>query len=232
MPPLRCVFATLVLSILPIWMTGCAGTSAPARLYVLTPAPEAAAESPVIGAACNLGLGVGPIRLPALLDSPQIVTRRGADEIERAEFDRWAEPLADTIPRVLAENLAALWKTDRIVMFPWDPAQSVQYQVVVTVMRFDGVMGGDVVLDAGWRILASDGKELMVNRSVLTQSTTRTGYLAMVMAMSRALMAFSHKITVELAKLPRAEAEGCSEHTESGTRSAERHTGGVLWPHK
>ncbi len=198
----RHVFAALVLCALVIWMAGCAGSSAPARLYVLTPAPEATVVPSGAGAACSPALGVGPVRLPGLLDRPQIVTRRGVDEITQAEFDRWAEPLSDSVPRVLAENLAALQKTDRVAIFPWDPAGSVQYQLVVDVMRFDGAVGGDVVLDARWRILATDGKELEVNRSVLTQPTGRTGYQAVVTAMSRALAAFGREIAATLETLP------------------------------
>jgi uncharacterized lipoprotein YmbA len=140
--------------------------------------------------------------VPGLLDQPQIVTRQGTDEITRAEFDRWAEPLADTLPRVLAENLAALANTDRIAVFPWDPARPVQYQVIVTVMRFDGTMGGNVVLDARWSVLATDGQELAINRSVLTQPTGRAGYQAMVAAMSRALVALSREIAARLETLP------------------------------
>lgn len=211
----RHVFAALVLSALLIWMSGCAGSSTPARFYVLTPRPEAAVAPAAAEAAYSASLGVGPVRLPGLLDRPQIVTRRGADEIDRAEFDRWAEPLTDTVPRVLAENLAALWGTDCVAIFPWDPAQAVQYQLVVNVIRFDGAMGGDVVLEARWRILATDGKELAVNRSVVTQPTGKTGYQAVVTAMSRALAALSREIAGTLGTLPHTGAAASVEESLS-----------------
>ncbi len=207
----RYAITVLGLSSFLIVIAGCAGSSAPARLYVLTPVPEAAAAP--LGAAVPGGpaLGVGPVRLPGLLDQPQIVTRRGADEIDRGEFDRWAEPLAESVPRILAENLAALRKTERVALFAWDPAPSVQYQVVVDVMRFDGAMGGDVVLDARWRILATDGQELSVNRSVLTHPTGRAGYPAVVAAMSRTLGALSREIAATLETLPLPRADACVE---------------------
>jgi uncharacterized lipoprotein YmbA len=207
----RYAITVLGLTTLLIAMTGCAGSSAPARLYVLTPAPEARVAP--LGAAVpgSPALGVGPVRIPGLLDRPQVVTRRGADEIDAAEFDRWGEPLADSVPRILAENLAALRTTERVALFAWDPAPSVQHQVVVDVMRFDGAIGGDVVLDARWRILATDGQELSVNRSVLTQPTGGTGYPAVVGAMSRALGALSREIAATLETLPRTGADACVE---------------------
>ena len=85
------------------------------------------------GTACSPALGVGPVRLPGLLDWPQIVTRRGADEIDRAEFDRWAEPLAETVPRVLAEDLAALWKTDRVAVFCETNAHQLGHDLMIGI---------------------------------------------------------------------------------------------------
>ena len=193
----------VVLGALLIGLAGCGGSSAPARLYVLTPAPDAAANPQGAGAAGGPSVGVGPVRLPGLLDRPQIVTRRGTDQIENAEFDRWAEPLGNNVPRVLAENLAALLKTERVALFPWNPDRSIQYQVVVDVARFDGAVGGDVVLDARWRILGADGKEAAVNRSLLTQPTGGAGYPALVTAMSRALAALSREIAGGIQALPR-----------------------------
>jgi len=225
MRPDRYALTILGLSAFLVAMTGCAGSSAPVRLYVLTPAPEAR-EAP-LGAAVPGGpaLGVGPVRLPGLLDRPQIVTRLGADEIDEAEFHRWGEPLAESVPRVLAENLAALRKTERVTLFAWDPAQAVQHQVVVDVMRFDGAMGGDVVLDARWRILATDGKDLAANRSLLTQPTGGAGYPAAVAAMSRALAALSREIAATLETLPRTGADARVEEARpspAGDRSASR----------
>ena len=204
MCPHRPRVAALIQSALLIWgLAGCVGSSAPARYYVLTPRPEAAGDPPGTRGPCGLALGVGPVQLPDLLDRAEIVTRRLADEIDRAEFDRWAEPLADSVPRVLAEDLSALVKTERIAIFPWDPEQAVRYQIVVDVLRFDGTLGGEVVLDARWRILAGDGAERAVRRSVLTQPTVGPGYEALVAAMSRALEAFSREIAATLERLSR-----------------------------
>ena len=66
----------------------------------------------------NIALEVGPVTLPGYLDRPQIVTRKGRDEIEPAEFDLWPEPLKSSVSRTLGENLATLLRTDRVAIFP------------------------------------------------------------------------------------------------------------------
>lgn len=189
----RAVLLPLALLIELMLVSGCLGRSDPPRFYVLTegPSPSVAGPSaePILGPA----VGVGPVALPGYLDRIQIVTRRGA-QLEVAEFDRWGEPLSDGVPRVIAAHLAALLRTERIVVFPWPAARTIEHQVVVDVTRFDGVMGGDVLLEARWRILGPDRKELVLRRSAVREATGESGYSALVAAMNRSLGTLSRDI--------------------------------------
>jgi hypothetical protein len=183
---------------------GClGGPSAPTKFYTLMPvaAPDGTGRSAAADLAVTVG--VGPVILPAYLDRSQIVTRRGPDELDLAEFDRWAGPLDDNIQGVVAQDLATLLQTDRIALFPWPKRRSVARQVVVDVLRFDGTPGGDVSLDARWRILGSDGGELMVKRLSLTEATGGPGYARLVAAMSRAVSGLSRDVAAALRALPR-----------------------------
>ena len=80
-------------------------------------------------------LGVGPVTLPRYLERTNIVTRRGM-EMTVAEFDRWVEPLSESVPRAIAANLATLLRTERIVVFPWSNTASIEHQVVIDAIRF------------------------------------------------------------------------------------------------
>jgi len=71
-------------------------------------------------------LGVGPVTLPRYLERTNIVTRRGM-EMEVAEFDRWVEPLSESVPRAIAANLTTLLRTERIVVFPWSNTPSIEH---------------------------------------------------------------------------------------------------------
>ena len=188
---------------------GCAPREAPSRFYVLTPvaagapmvdrpASGAAATAPAPADARPPTVGVGPVRLPGYLDRPQIVTRKSPDQVDLGEFDRWAEPLADAIPRTVAENLAALLPNERVALFPWAGPRSIAYQVLVDVARFDGAPGGDVVLEGSWRILGPDRKDLAERRFAITEACGGPGYPPLVAAMSRALGALSRDIAAAL----------------------------------
>ena len=153
----------------------------------------------------TVGIGVGPVILPGYLDRSQIVTRTSADQVELSMFHRWAEPLEEGISRILAEEIGARVPTERIVTFPWRGvvARTIQYQVVVAVLRFDGRPGGDVTLDARWRILGRDGDELALRRSTVIEAAAGRGYEPLVAAMTRALVTLGQEIAAEIKAMPR-----------------------------
>jgi uncharacterized lipoprotein YmbA len=180
----------LLVGALALAGAGCLGRSPTTRVYTLAPlapaAPAAAATGPVIG--------LGPVTLPGYLDRPQIVTRRSADELALGEFDRWAEPLEQAVPRILGEDLAALLGTERLAAHPWARTRGVTHQIAVEVLRFDGPLGGPVTLDARWRVLDPAGRELLVRRSTLREPAGGGDHAALVAAMSRALGALSREL--------------------------------------
>jgi uncharacterized lipoprotein YmbA len=167
--------------------TGCAGVSAPTRFYSLAPtvAAEPVAERPP-------GLAVGPVLVADYLRRPQIVTRLAGTRLALADFDQWVEAFDIMFPRVLAENLGAALGTDRISLTPVPRDMRVDHQVEVDVVRFDATQGGEVVLDALWRVYGRDGERLQQqSRSVITRALPAVGengivYDAIVVAMSEA----------------------------------------------
>jgi uncharacterized protein len=179
----------------PAVRSGESGTSAS-----VASTPQSAAD--VRGAA---GIGVGPVIIPAYLNRSHIVTRTGGDQVELSMFHRWAEPLEDGIARILADEIGARVPTERIVVFPWrgTVARGLQYQVVVAVVRFDGGAGGDVTLDARWRILGKDGGELAIRRSTTSETAKGSGYDPIVAAMSRTLAVLGQEIAAEIRTLSR-----------------------------
>ena len=184
--------------------TGClGGASAPTRFYTLTPLATVQTEADAVGAGQGAAIAVGMVTMPGYLDRIQIVTRRGRDEIELGEFDLWSDPLRDGATRVLGENLATLLREHRVAVFPRRASQRVTYTVAVDVARFEGVRGGDVALEARWRITNGDGTDLTVRRSTFSETTDAPGYGALVAAMSRALGALSRDIATAIGNLPR-----------------------------
>jgi len=99
---------------------------------------------------------VAPVQVAAYLDRPQIVTRVSEGEVHLAEFDRWAEPLADGVRRVLIENLSRLLASDRISESRAPAAARTEYRVNVSVTELE-LDRGSAMLKARWTVLGGSG---------------------------------------------------------------------------
>jgi uncharacterized lipoprotein YmbA len=201
--------AALLLTTGTLALAGCMGVTDPTRYYLLAPSPETphgASHSAISSA----GVGVGPVLIPAYLDRVQMVTRGAHDEVEISTYHRWAEPLESGIAEVLANNLSAQIGSERIAVFPWrgGVARVLDYQVIVVVLRFDGSPGRQVTLDARWRLLGKEGRELALRRSTINETLTEAGYQPLVQAMNQAIATLAREIGSEIESLGEKRASG------------------------
>lgn len=180
-------------------LPGCS-RSAPTRFYLLR---SIASEPPERAAARTEGaVAVGPVKLPEYLDRPQIVTRANSGtQVVVADFDRWAEPLADGIKRVVVQNLAVLLPTTSVHGFPAVGEVPADFQVSLQVERLDATPGS-ATLEVSWSILDAGGTT--VSPPTRFQSATRvaeTTYDAFVSAESQALAQLSREVAAKLQEI-------------------------------
>jgi uncharacterized lipoprotein YmbA len=205
------IAAALAVALFGAVTLGCSLRAAPPRTYVLSPAvpptapmaasPGSAAASPgPVAASTGRGpvVGVGPVAIPAYLDRQPIVVRAAGDEVRLSSNHHWAEPMRDGVARVIAENLSAMVPTDAVVVFPWRSPWTVRYRVTLEILRFDGPLGGPVVLNARWRLLDGESKELVLKAATLSEPATDATHGALVAAQGRLLAALSREIAAEI----------------------------------
>ena len=136
------------------------------KFFMLSPISEGGvikADAPV---AQQVSIGVGPIDFPDYLRRHEVVTRTAANRIDVSSENRWAGPLDKNFADVLSENLATLLNTQRVESYPWNRSVAVDYQVVVSVQRFDTSPDGQSKLIARWSIKhGPDGKQLYATQT-------------------------------------------------------------------
>jgi uncharacterized lipoprotein YmbA len=193
-----------VLTVLTMFTAGClsVGRSPESRFYSLqtlkaTEVPKA--NSDVLKGAI---IGVGPIGIPGFLDRPQIVTRDSKDQLHFAEFDRWVEPLGESIKRVLAENFILQLPGVNALLYPWNPSLPVKYTVIMEIIRLEAQLDSEAVLVVNWSVLEAQKKEVLLTR----QSTYRThvakaGYSSVVGAVSKLVAMLSIEIAQSMESL-------------------------------
>ncbi len=177
--------------------------SVPPRLYVLTPVPPAAPASSAGAARTGPAVGIEPVALAPYLDRLAMVTRGPRGELQLSQEHWWGEALKEGLARVLAENLAAMIPSDRVVVFPWRSSWAVQYRVSLHVVRLDGPPGGTVAFTGRWRLLDAGGRELALRPVSLEEPTGDSSYGALATAQSRLLAAVSREIAAEIVGRPR-----------------------------
>src|SRR5713101_3163952 len=88
------------------------------QYFILSPLGDneasGAAQQPTTGKG-DLAVGVGPVKFPGYLKRPEVVTRAAANRLEVSDQKRWGEPLDKNFESVLAQNLAQILGTQRIV---------------------------------------------------------------------------------------------------------------------
>ncbi len=113
------------------------------RYYVLT-APLSSGVEP-----SGPRIGVMPVSLPGYLSRPQLVVRE-ADGVNIAvsDFDRWGEELGRGVARVVCDTLSV----EGVSAVPLRTGVQVDVKLMLDIRRLDGVLGGDVTLDAVWTL--------------------------------------------------------------------------------
>ncbi|MGF1613525.1 MAG: membrane integrity-associated transporter subunit PqiC [Gammaproteobacteria bacterium] len=196
----------VVIGLSMMLVMACARTE-PARFYLLYPlaglesefAPLAARPSIDVGTAA---IGIDTIKLAAYLDRPEIATRQGLYRVQFAEFDRWAEPLADNIARVLAENLAVVLRSQAIHLFPWAPGARLQYRLSVDVVRFDSEPGEGALLRVHWTLRDEHERKIVISRQAdYREPLVEGSYESIAAVNSRLLAHLSDDIAAAIARL-------------------------------
>jgi uncharacterized lipoprotein YmbA len=184
-----------VLPILLVLALAACASSPEERFYTL----GATASSParVGNAAAGYSVAVGPVTVPALVDRPQMVLRTGANRVLLAEQSRWAEPLKDSIPRVIAGNLAQLLDDGQVSAYPQGLSSDAGYQVEIDVQRFESAQGDAATIEVLWAVRAA-GETRKAGRSVVREPAGGASLDALVAAHGRALLAVSREIAAAI----------------------------------
>lgn len=174
-------FAAVLIFLTALVLTaGCA--SAPQRFYTLNSTPVTKATQQA-----DYSVSVGPVSIPAAVDRPQIVVRTDPHQVSIKEFERWASPLKDDIPRVVVENLIPLLGTTQISVFPRAQASDTNYRCTIDILRFDSELGKSATLDALWKVSSSKDGRVHHGRTTLSEPARGSDFTALVAAHSRAM---------------------------------------------
>jgi uncharacterized protein len=181
------VRACVVLALLAGILAAC--SSPPSNYYVLSAQPDPVRPMPAGFARTTVAIGA--IVLPGALDRPQIARRLGPNQLDYAEYDRWAGPLDEMIRRVLAADLHPRLPAGTVLINN-DSSASADLTIAIDIRSFDADKSGLVTLSASWEILNKNSKVVGIpSDAMIVESPAGSDTAAVAAAMSRAIAALA-----------------------------------------
>lgn len=141
-----------------LFSAACTAPNAPAVRYTLSSRiPEKNVRTEIVPA-----VKFSRITVPAYIDTQQIVTRQSENAVLVNDAQRWAEPLAYAIQRLIPAQVSQLLCGKTL-----NPFESVS----VFIDRLDGKLGGDSVQISAQIVIARIRESALENESfIFTQS--------------------------------------------------------------
>ena len=187
----KIIFVLMPVLFAILFVSGC-GTSQKTDFYQL----EETSNTSLLGIEKGHIIGVGPIHFPEYINRPQIVTRNSAHHLNVSEFNRWIEPITDSISRLLVINFSNNMNSNRVY---WVPREDRQYpldiRIAIDIGRFDGQLGGNVFLESRWSIFDKNDNPVLTRVSLIKVPVKGVTYDDLVVAMNNALQALGKEIS-------------------------------------
>jgi uncharacterized lipoprotein YmbA len=210
MKPLLVLFAAATV------VTAC---SSPKTTYYTLSAPPVTATTAMTH---NTRIVVGPVTVPSLVDTPQLVVKNSNNQVTVYEYQRWAGSLKSDIERVVAADLSRDLGTPNVWSYTQSAFAQFDYQILIDVQNIDSKLGDSVTIDVLWTIKPTAAKEKThtaskqqsvksqpetgshpasyTGRAVITEAVSGAGFDALVAAQSRAF----DRLSADIAKSIRA----------------------------
>lgn len=142
------------------------------QIYVLGGSPPGKSEAAAQDSS-GLTIGVRRLQLAAYLESPFVLVRRGPNQIDFSEFQRWGETLSGGINRAVVGYLGSGASFRGIDVAPWPAGERYDYVIQLHVLRFEGLASEELAAVEGEaRVLATWEIIRQLDGAVLRRGTT------------------------------------------------------------
>jgi uncharacterized lipoprotein YmbA len=179
-------------------LLGACASSPDVRFYTLDTMPADAGVKTT-----GKTIGLGPLRIPDYLKRPQIVTQESGNQLNIAEYDRWAEPVERVFARTLVTNVDALLNSAIVIQFPYNAMLEPDIRVIGRVQRFDADETGTAILSIQWGAVDGKGGSLIAPRRGNYKATINDpkDYGSIVRALSQTVELLSKDMAATLSPL-------------------------------
>lgn len=186
--------------IVVLLLSSCAST--PSHFHTLMrsdPAPSSASTT-------DIQLTVEPVRVPAQVDRPELVTRMPDGGIAVADGERWVAPVADELQSALSVELLSRLSGLDVGHGKGPKTISVR----LNVERFESIASRYALIEASWQLdLKEPGGDLHVACRTRAYEEVSGGYPELVRGYQRAVIVIADDIATATQNSTGGVAAGC-----------------------
>ena len=177
----------------PLLLLGACSSTPQSNYYLLS------AKATTASAPCHYSIGVGPVVVAEYLNRPQITVTGEPGQLQIEQFQRWGEPIRNSVERVLVENLAILTDSTQLVVYPWRQDQSPRYRVRINILSMNRE-ANSALIKVQWQLSDSQsGNTISTHLESYKAPVNGDGYRNLVEGFSDALLQLSVQISAEIA---------------------------------
>jgi len=180
-----------------VLLGACASPAPPAALYQLRAAPPGPVQAVATNQVVQLWL---PVALPEALQRESLLVPQGQAGVQALAGHRWAEPLADAVPRLLRQDLAALVGDSRVWAAPLPAGLAITRQLRVELLALQATPDRSaVLLQARWTLSDPTGRTApQVQTTQITAPSAGPDADALVVAHRLALWRLAEQVAQAL----------------------------------
>lgn len=148
----------------------------------------------------KLMIGVDVVNIAGYIDRPEIVTIKNSPmELNISNFDRWAEPLSNSIQRVIANNIEFYIKNSLVRPLK-TYRKGFDYMVYININRLEGKFNEKAFIDINYSIINSEGKNVF-NKRYTSELKIMNSYEDLVEKYNMLIAQLSIEIAESISKL-------------------------------
>lgn len=179
-------------------LSACVGTSPTSQFYTMRTTDVS--NSPIVSEKITASIGIEPVKIPYMLDRPQMVVVKQNDiEVSISERHRWAEPLSNIVARKLVGDLALALPKAQIRNKSF-ALEKFDYSVMVEITTLQATFDDKISLEAWYSITDKNGKVVKQQKFSLSKPVGDT-YENLVLVESQIMEELALNIAQTLSKL-------------------------------
>lgn len=207
---LRAGFVCLCVVMLSACELSALGQQPPTQVYVLSTLADQSGVAPAaVPVSDGPTFGVSTVSFPPYLERKEIVTRATDSQLVVHRFDKWGSAPDEDFARAMAADLRVLLPGRTFVTPPFRPETPLDYEVRLSVERFERLGDGTVALDARWVVWqVADGRALSTRSTQIRIPGVGEPIPQVVAGMSQAVNQLSEQVAGDLTSLRRPRTLG------------------------